>query len=336
MKIVLYILLAICLFLLAAFWWNRGSPKITETLLVVIVVMLSALFYVAQPEKIQKKIDVLYLQNQKQNELFFPLKGRFGVYYHHQYMFYPAYSKKPETVEYKSKLKPYDFKNMDRELTDLQAIVLIDYMSMWMGKFWYTDKQTLFTPPFAEEAGGGRLGDEELLKDVVVYDDAALKEIGFKDNIFWDTKFQEFHFTLPKDTTIKYTTNYRKAISAELIFKKIPFFTIKIQILNRGGAMGLGDIGYYLGITDLSEELNGDNPNFRDYFHHHVQLRCSTDFNRFSSGNPRMAVYKDWTNRLFEELYKQFDWPLCYEGLKGRQAFLSGVKMLREDGRDGK
>ncbi len=179
-----------------------------------IVVMLSALFYVAQPETIQKKIDILYLRNQRQNELLFPSRDRLGVYYLYQRIFYSTYSKKPETVEHKSKLKPYDFKIMDRELTDLQAIVLINYMSMWMHKFWYTDKETLLTPPFAEEAGGGPLGAEDLLKDVVVYDDAALKKIGFEDNMFWDGKFQEFHFTLPKGTTIKYTTNYGKAISA--------------------------------------------------------------------------------------------------------------------------
>ncbi len=98
--------------------------------------------------------------------------------------------------------------------------------------------------------------------------------------------------------------------------------------------MGLGDLGYYLGITGLSEELSGENPNYRDYFHHHVQLRCSADFKRISEGHPKMTVYKEWTKRLFEELYKQFDWSVCYEGLKERQVFMSGVKMLREVGRD--
>jgi hypothetical protein len=335
MKVVPYILLAICVFLLFAFWWNRGSPKIIETIIVVIVVMISALFYVAQPEKIDKKINILYLENQKKNELFFPSKGRFGVYYHHQEMFYRAYSKKPETIEYKSKLKPYDVKIVDRELTDLQAIAVIDYMAMWLRRSWYTDKETVLTPPFSEEAGGGRLGEEDLLKDVVEYDDAALKEIGLKANMFWDGKFEEFHLTLPKNTTIKYTVDYRKAISAELVLQKSAFFKIRFQILRRGGAMGLGDIGYYLGITDLSEEQSADNPNISNYFHHRVQIRCSAEFNRFSVGHPKMAVYKEWTKRLFEELYKRFEWDICYEGLKDRQIFLSGAKMLREDGRGG-
>ena len=334
MKFIPYILLTICFLLLTAFWWNRASPKIIETLVIIIAVMVSAIFYVARQEKVEKKINVLYLENQKKNELFFPLKDRFSIYYQHQYRFYYSYSKKKETVEYKNKLKSYDGKIMDRELTDLQVIALIDYMSMWMKKFWYTDKQTLLIPPFATAAGGGRLGDEDLLKDVIVYNNSKLGKIGFSDNIFWNAKSNEFEFTLPKDTTIKYKKNYTKAVSAQLIFQKNLFFTIKIQILIRMGAMGLGDIGHYLGITDISEEQSVSNPNIRDYLHHHVQLRCFADFNRFSAGHPKMRVYKEWTKRLFEELYKQFDWSVCYEGLKDRQQFLSGVKMLKEQGRE--
>jgi hypothetical protein len=323
-NIALPLLFVFSFILLAILYLNRDSPKLWEAMPVSIGVLLAAFFYVTQDQPIERQITPIYFLVKKQNYVpFFPDYSVLRKYYIQQELIFGDYLKhKGEST--------IDFSEDHKAMVDFHAIAVLHHLLNWYHHEWNVKKETRVLPGGTETIGGEAV-EKRRKNDIVEIDKNQLQEV-FKENIFYEhTILPVFKsLALPKNTNIFYTRPTQSPTIWEFRIVKPNNFNIKIRISFSSMGIGLGKVGHYIGLTDPEQEyVVTSDPNVRNYQSVALRMKCEASFPRYKAWNPTIRLYKNWVNRLFDDLHDAFDWYVCENKIKDHQAFLANQRIIR-------
>lgn len=325
-KAIPIVLLGLGCFLLFLLYENRSSPRIQEATVVIAVVMIGALLFVARGGSLQKSIYSAYFINKKdQVPLFFAGTPILGQHYLFQGVIFGHYQKR---LADQKKKTSFDFSSDYNPLVDLQAIAILNHLFTFYSNQWYA-KSEIKELPTGISFTSRPMETEDVGNDLVKYTKKELPN-SLKRNIFFDDVGGFSTLALPRGTKIYYTTD-KKYPSREYRFHKPFSFDIRIKIRYSHGGIGLGSVGYYVGLTNIEDKfISPEDPNVRNYETTILRIICKAKFSKIRPWSPTVVRYKEWAQSLFDDLYNTFDWSICQTKMRDYQETLSNQKIINK------
>jgi len=322
------IILLLSLFCAGLVFLNRSLPKIQEFIFVAVsgmlVIILGIVFY---PENtLDKNISQILFVSLKEKKPIFPNAPILTQYFFPQAI---TWSDCKPADPNKTKQQLLQIPDDCTPLIDLQAVSLLHYLSIAYGNNWNvqrTKKYFIPMPGFPSVGGVARsLGPVEKNKTIFTKKDLP-DEI--KENVFYDGLGENFRFSLPKGTKIKYQEANDKSNFCLIEFYKRFAFDIKIKIYFRSYSAGLGEVSPYIGLSPIKNQWNVNWEVRDNYGTVMLNMSCEASFNKFRVGDPTIILYKKWVEALFDDLYNSFDWSVCNSKMREYNQMLASQKIV--------
>ncbi len=279
---------------------NRSSSKMHEATIVLAITILGALAIILKGEPIEKRIHVVYFANIKENAPAFFDVPILEFYQRNQNMIYNMYK---DEMEKQKKEFSFDFKDSHQSFVDLQLMTIVNHLFLYYSRDWFVERLTKKFPGFIGTTGK-QIRTDKRKGDIIIYEATALPAI--KQAPFYSAKLGFQAIALPKGTKINYIRNQKSQL-CELQLSKPLHFVIRIKIRFQSGILGLGEVGHYVGLTSFKDKYV--NPAVvGDYQTVVLEIDCEAKFGRLMQWNPDVIRYKEWAQKLFDDLYETFDW----------------------------
>ena len=299
-----YIIAFSFLILLFLFLWiNRGHTKIQETVIFVTVTLIAAiigvLFFSTTSSLHTKDISTIYFISNKDKTPVFFSPPVLTHYHLTQNLLYSEFMR-DDTDKSKSKT----IVDNDTFFCQLHSASIFNHLFQHYSHSWFIERIAEKFPGFTE-IRGRNLGDSK--KDLVIYKKDDLQS-QFASNEFCKYVGGIGQVALPKWTRIKYLPYSGDHKYCQIELYKPLCFDVKITIRFSSYSVGLGNITHYVGVSE--DEYD------RTYGTVVINTRCEASFNKLVLGNPTIFKYRKWIESLFNDLYHNFDWKVCYTDIK--------------------
>jgi len=262
---------------------NRSADKIWESMIIVTVVMVSSLFFVLKPEKVEQDIFTNYFYNIKSNDLI-PVRGTTSYMFERMLLrqyFTEQKDKNPHKIENlllplleKSVIDWFCMKGYWPSLS-LRANIgnISSFKGLWTGKTLDTKVESITIP-------------RDQIKELL------------KGNVFANYFLHPGNLVLPKGMAINVN---RGKNSSELIFKNW-YCTITIRItFPVGGSIIQSHF-------PIAKFLEIDEAKLDGTYVALAHLNTKANFSWLLAGNPEMSTYKIWVKDKFSRLREDFEW----------------------------
>jgi len=335
-KLLVLAIISICILQFTFLYFNRASPKIIETFVIVLITITATIFYISKPEKISKNThSIIFIDQTDENKnkliqfMRVPVLDKF--YYFHTF----TATKHINKYENKSSKTGINYLNNSDLLLELISLLIVDKWRNLFTHHWSVEKEIAII-------AGSDLVTKRYKKSSEVENDFI--HIPFKDfpkllinnRYDWKPLGYATHsvdsktgkrtelvgsrydggLTFPKNTSFKFVKNeVDKPNSYEISLKKPFFYNIKIKIQYIAGGHGLADLAEYLEYTAPERNINSSNKNDTNYYRYIIKISCNAKFNRFTAGNPSTKLYKEWINEMFNDIYDNYDWSVIQKAM---------------------
>jgi len=334
-KLLLFAVVSICILLFTFLYLNRASPKIIETLVIVLITISATIFYISKPEEINKNIhSVIFVDQTDRNKN--KLMNFMGVPVLDKFYFLHTITAIDHINKYQNKNSKIgiDYHKNSDLLLELISLLIIEKWRNLFTHHWYVEKET------ATLAGSDRVTrkykiSNEVENDLIHIPFTDFPKLMINNRYNWKPLGYATHsidkngnkteledplhdggLTFPKNTSFTFATNKVDSPNSYIISLKKPFFyNIKINIQFVAGGVGLANLAEYFECTAPKKNIYSSSINDSNYFRYIIKISCIAKFNRFTSGNPSTKLYKEWANEMFKDIYDNFDWSLIKKAM---------------------